>query len=428
MSLLFSETKLDEHLAAILPSKGSALQVLHRPTPTPAPNELLIEVESVALNPVDWIQRDFGVFINSYPAVIGSDVAGVVVSTGSSVSSDAPKPGTRIAAFATAFSSQGAPDYGAFQKRVLVPTENVVPLPPGMSFNEASLLPAAVRTAWAGWYAIAYTAADKKGMLVWGGASSVGSAAVQIAKLMGFSVYVTASEKHHEYLKSLGATRVFDYKGGHVVENIVKAAKEDGVTIQTGFDAVGQLKSCLDVLKEFKGEETSKLAEATPLSEDSPKEDGVEVKFIAPPEDEKEKIEHFHFVFRVWLKEKLEKGEFVPSPRIQVVQGGLESAQKGLDELKKGAAGRILLTTVNRQSLDVEALDSEQAAEVTGVARVYLGGDLEDVADEVHAEEVHKEVHKKQKAQDLYGLRGGARRDMPRKETVREEAHELRMR
>ena len=345
MSLVSSESKLEEHLAAILPSKGSAFEVLHRPTPTPAPNELLIEVKSGALNPLDWIQRDFGVFIDSYPAVLGSDVAGIVLSASSSASSDAPKPGTRIAAFATAFSSQGAPDYGAFQKRVLVPAENVVPLPPGMSFNEASLLPAAVRTAWAGWYAIglprdtAYTAADKKGMLVWGGASSIGSAAVQIAKLMGFIVYVTASEKHHEYLKSLGATRVFDYKDDHVVNSIVKAAKEDGVTIQTGFDAVGQLKSCLDILKEFKGKETSKLAEATPLSEDSPKEDGVEVKFIAPPEDEKEKKEHFHFVFRVWLKEKLEKGEFVPSPRIQVVRGGLESAQKGLDELKKGVSG-----------------------------------------------------------------------------------------
>lgn len=65
----------------------------------------------------------------------------------------------------------------------------------------------------------------------------------------------------------------------------------------------------------------------------------MEVKYIAPPEDEKEKKEHFHFVFRVWLKEKLEKGEFVPSPRVQVVQGGLESAQKGLDELKKGVSG-----------------------------------------------------------------------------------------
>jgi len=247
---------------------------------------------------------------------------------------------------------KGAPDYGAFQTHVLVPAENVVPLPQGMSFNEGSLLPMAVVTAWSGWYSIglprdtSYTAADKKGMLVWGGASSVGSAALQVAKSMGFIVYTTASEKHHEYLKGLGASKVFDYKGEHVVESIVKAAKEDGVTIQIGYDAVGQLKSCLEILKELKGEGTAKLASAIVLSEDSPKMEGVEVKFVAAPEDEKESMEHFHFIFRVWLKEKLETGEFVPSPKIQVVEGGLESVNKALDELKKGVSGTKLVLEV----------------------------------------------------------------------------------
>lgn len=352
MSSTDSKTKSGEHLAAVLPSKGSALDVVYRPTPTPGPNELLIEVKSIALNPVDVFQRDLGMFVSSYPAVLGSDIAGVVVSAGSSVSSDAFKPGTRVAAFATAFYSQGAPDYGALQTRVLVPSENVVPLPQGLSFKEASLLPMSVATAWAGLYSIglprdtAFTAADKKGMLVWGGASSIGSGAVQIAKLMGFSVYVTASEKHHDYLKSLGATKVFDYKSENVVESIVKAAKEDGVTIRMGFDAVVQLKPCLDVLKEFKGEGTLKLAEARPLSEDSPKEEGIEVNFMEPPKGEKERAEHFHFVFRVWLKEKLETGEFVPSPKMKVIEGGLESAQKALDELKGGVSGVKLVLEV----------------------------------------------------------------------------------
>ncbi|MCJ1363200.1 hypothetical protein MMC16_002307 [Acarospora aff. strigata] len=340
------------HLAAIIRSKGSALEVTHRPTPTPGPNDLLIEVKSIALNPIDWAQRDYGFALASYPAVLGSDIAGTVLSTGSAVASDAPKPGTRVAAFAPCFFVQGAPNYGGFQTRVLVPAANAVPLPPGMSFNEASLLPMAVATAWSAWYTLglprdtAYTAADKKGMQVWGGASSIGSAAVQLAKSMGFSVYVTASEKHHAYLKGLGATRVFDYRGQGVVGRIVEAAKEDGVRIQMGFDGVGQLESCLEILKELKGEGTAKLASATPLSEDSPKVQGVEVKFVAASEDEKERTEFFHFIFRVWLKEKLEKGEFVPSPKIQVVAGGLESAQRGLDELKMGVSGVKLVLEV----------------------------------------------------------------------------------
>jgi NADPH:quinone reductase-like Zn-dependent oxidoreductase len=85
----------------------------------------------------------------------------------------------------------------------------------------------AVATAWAGWYTLgvpretSYTASDKKGMLVWGAARSVGSAAVQLARVMEFSVYATASEKHHAYIKSLGASRVLGYRGEGVVGSIV---------------------------------------------------------------------------------------------------------------------------------------------------------------------------------------------------------------
>ncbi|KAF8588676.1 zinc-binding oxidoreductase-like protein CipB [Ramaria rubella] len=347
-----TSTPSGQHLAAILPSKGSALKVTYRPTPTPGPHDLLIEVKSIALNPIDVYQRERGFAIASYPAISGSDVGGIVLAIGSSVPPDAPQPGTRVAAYAPCFFVKGAPDYGAFQTRVLVPAVNVTPLPKGMSFNEASILPMAVATAWSGWYSIglprntAYTAADKKGMLVWGGASSVGSAVVQIAKLMGFRVYATASEKHHEYIKSLGASRMFDYKNEDVVESIVKTAKEDGVTIQMGYRAIGELESCMKVLKELKGEGVAKLASAIPLWNDPPTMEGVEVKFVAPPADDAARTESFHFVFRVWLREKLEKGEFVPSPHIQVVDGGLEGADKGLDILQKGVSGVKLVLEV----------------------------------------------------------------------------------
>lgn len=212
----------------------------------------------------------------------------------------------------------------------------------------------AVVTVWSGWYSIglprdtAHKPADKQGMLVWGGASSVGSAAVQIAKSMGFTVYTAASEKHTEYLKGLGASRVFDYRGEGVVEKIVKAAKEDGVTVNWGYDSAGQTKECMEILKELKGEgETAKLASAVPLKEETtPKLEGVEVKFVSAPADEKERDEHFHFAFGVWLKEKLEKGGFVPSPKAKVIDGGLESANKALDELKGGVSGMKLVLEV----------------------------------------------------------------------------------
>ncbi|KAL8781308.1 MAG: hypothetical protein Q9213_006056 [Squamulea squamosa] len=339
-----------EHRAAILESKGGPLITVNRLTPKPGPNEVLVEVKSVALNPIDCYMRDLGFVVDSYPAVIGSDIGGTIVAVGSSVSF---KPGTRVAAFAPTFFTHGAPDYGAFQAKTLVPASNVTPIPDHISFNEASLLGMSVLTAWSGWYSIGlplrdsiYTAADKQGVLVWGGASSIGTGAVQAAKLMGLTVYATASPKHHDYIKSLGAQGVFDYQDNDVIKKIVSAAKYDGISLEIAFDAVGQVRSCLDVLKEFKAGAAPKLATAVPMSDQTPTEDGVEVKFVAAPTGEKPRMEFCQFVMNRWLKEKLAKGEYKPSPAIKRIEGGLEGLNKGLDELKAGVSGLKLVLEI----------------------------------------------------------------------------------
>ncbi|KAL9611559.1 MAG: hypothetical protein Q9167_003806 [Letrouitia subvulpina] len=333
------------HLAAVLNAKETPLELAHRPTPTPGPDELLIDVKSVALNPVDHFMRDTGMLVSTYPTVLGSDVTGTVLSAGSSVDPAAPKPGTRVAAFGSAFYFKGAPDYGGLQARVVVKASSAVTLPQRISFNEGTLLPMAVLTAFSGFYSIGvpldtvYTAADRPGLLVWGGASSVGSAVVQIARTMGYKVYATASLKHSDYLQSLGASRVFDYKDTDVKEKIVSAVREDGVTLRTGYIAAGPVQPSIDVLKELKGDATAKLASAPPLFNGPPEVEGIETRFVQPPLDEKERWKHMHFIFNVWLKEKLESGEFVPSPELRLVDGGLESVNEALDELSKGVSG-----------------------------------------------------------------------------------------
>ena len=60
----------------------------------------------------------------------------------------------------------------------------------------------------------------------------------------------------------------------------------------------------------------------------------MEVKYILPLEDKEEQREHFHFTFNVWLRKRVEKREFVSSPKIKVVGKGLESLTKRLDKLK----------------------------------------------------------------------------------------------
>ena len=179
--------------------------------------------------------------------------------------------------------------------------------------------------------------------MVWGAASSVGTAVVQIARIMGFHVYATASEKHREYLESLGASRVFDYKADDLEVTIVKCAKEDGITFKTGYFAIGDFKACLDILKALSPDGTAKVCSAPPMNDDTPKVEGVEAKFVAAPLDHKERDDYFHFIFNLWLKEKLEKNEFVPSPKIKMVHGGLHSLSKALDELKAGVSGTKLV-------------------------------------------------------------------------------------
>lgn len=351
MSSTTSTPPAGQHLAAILPQKGGPLSLVYRPTPQPGPGELLIEVKAIAMNPVDYFQRDVGFLVPQYPTVLGSDVSGLVVRAGADVASDAPQPGTRVTAFASAFWHQGEPDHGAFQQFTLVPAENVAPLPDTMSFREACILPMAVETALSGWYSIGlardtkYTPEDRQGLLVWGGATSVGSAALQSAKLMGFRVYATSSPKHHESLKTWGAARVFDYHSDDVVSQIVHAAIQDGISLRLCYMAAqGGLEPSIEVLKQLKGDDgIAKIASAPVVPPDAPTVDGVEVTFVSPPEDPKPRSEHFHWVYTDWLKEKLETGEFVPSPRVKVIKGGLEATNKALDELKQGVSGTKLV-------------------------------------------------------------------------------------
>ncbi|KKK21442.1 hypothetical protein P175DRAFT_0512856 [Aspergillus ochraceoroseus IBT 24754] len=326
-----------EHLAVILPQKDAPMSISLRPTPEPGPNDILIEVKAIAVNIADYYQRDQGIPpIPQYPTVLGSDVAGIVVKVGSNVSADAPQPGARVTAFASAFFENGLPDYGAFH----------------LSFEEAAMLPMAVLTAWDGWYVIGiphdtkYTPEDKKAMLVWGASSSVGSAALQSAKIMGFTVYTTASARHHEYLKQLGADRTFDYKDADVVAQIIQAARDDGVSLHNAYDAVaGSLEPTMEILKELKGDAVAKIAHAALLPPDAPTVEGIEAKFVYPPLDPVERQEYFHQTFRVWLTEKLASGQFIPSPHIQIMGGGLEGLNKALDALQEGVSGtKIVLT------------------------------------------------------------------------------------
>lgn len=341
------------HLAAILPQKGGPLSVGERSTPQPGPDEVLIEVKAVALNPVDYYQRDFGLPpVPIYPAVIGSDTSGIVAKVGSNVST-APAPGSRAIALATSFYQNGCPDHGAFQKYALAQSEAVIALPDTLSFEEAAVFPLAVMTALTAWTTIGipldtkYTPQDKQAVLIWGGASSVGTFAVQSAKSLGFTIYTTASSKHHDYLKKLGAHAVFDYNAGDVVSQIIDAVKKDGVNLHTAHCVVkGGLQPTLDVLKETKGDAAAKVAHSPVLPPDHLTLDNTEILFNFPSMDKAVRGKHMYQCFHGWLQDGLKSGSVVPSPDIQIEDGGLEGLNPALDKLRAGVSGTKIVVPI----------------------------------------------------------------------------------
>lgn len=336
------------HQAAAIVEQGKPLSLITRQTPTPGPGEVLIKVHAVAFNPVDAYQRDLGLFIKEYPAVSGSDVAGTIASTGAGVT--IAKPGDRVAAFASSFFAQGNPEYGATQEYVIALESVVTPLPDSWSFTEGSVLPMATFVAWNAWaYAgvprVLSEKPDGEGVLVWGASSSMGAFGVQIAALMGYTVYATASSQHHEYIKSLGASKVFDYKDEKVLEQIVGAAKEDGLKIEKGMHATGSQQLGVDVMAALRqGGTASKYGIAPIVDKEVQVPEGVETVFLTGPQSNEERNEWTSWVFGTWLKENIAtEGRVVPSPHIKVIEGGLASADNALNELKAGVSATKLV-------------------------------------------------------------------------------------
>lgn len=396
-SLTHKPSRMATHLAAMSLEKGGRFELQTRPTPKPGPDELLIEVKSVALNPADTHMRGHGLFIPKYPTVIGFDIAGLVLEIGDNVPVGATdenpgpffRPGiSRVAAFAASFWRSCDPDYGAFQERCLVPWQHTAPLPDErISWNEAATLPVAAEVAMNAWDAMgisrvgeaaasssvpaAPAGADTNGgtwenkeqkseaLLIWGASSSVGTMGVQSARLLRedrsspfAAVYATAGAANHNYVRSLGADRVFDHKEPQVVDAIVSAAREDGLVIRHCFLATGQLAVCQAVLKAFLGGEQggqkqkAKIASAPIVPPDTEVVDRVDTIFVLPSADERQRLAQFRYYLGTWLRQNLADGTIRPSPEPRVVGKGLRALNAGLDMLLQGVSCTKLVVEV----------------------------------------------------------------------------------
>ncbi|KAI1328949.1 GroES-like protein [Xylariaceae sp. FL0255] len=361
------------HVAAVFTDKGQPFEVQALPTPKPGPGELLIAVKSVALNLVDNYMRSLGLFITTYPMVIGFDVVGLVLEVGEGVPTGNAgdgalvfQPGvTGVAAYAASFWKSVAPDYGTFQERCIVPWQHAVPLPNNgaISWNQAATLPTAVEVGLNAWDTLgilrggeAKAASKSEALLVWGASSSVGTMGVQSARLIRedpsspfTAVYATAGAANHDYVSSLGADRVFDHKDPEVVGAIVSAAKESGVTIRHCFYAAGQLRPCQDVLAAFLGtgdNTKSKISAAPYVPPGTEQVDDVEVISLLPASDEETRLEKFKYWMGMWARENLANATVKPSPEPTVVGKELGDLNAGLDKLSQGVSCTKLVVQI----------------------------------------------------------------------------------
>ncbi|MFJ2897514.1 NADP-dependent oxidoreductase [Streptomyces sp. NPDC087218] len=174
------------------------------PRPVPGPGQILVAVRAAGMNPTDWKHRAAGLFLNRLPLVLGWDVSGVVEAVGFGVTLF--EPGDEV--FGMLPYPHGV---GSHAEYVTGPARAFAHKPADIDHVHAGALPLAALTAH---QALVDTAAVRAGqrVLVHAAAGGVGHLAVQIAKSRGAYVIGTASAPKHDFVRSLGADEVVDYR------------------------------------------------------------------------------------------------------------------------------------------------------------------------------------------------------------------------
>lgn len=204
-----------------------SLQITQAPLPDCGDDEVLVKIAAAGVNRGDCVQR-----IGFYPPppgaseVMGLEMAGTVVHAGTQVST--VKPGDRVAGIVAG---------GGYGEFINIHHSHVLPIPDDMSFTDAAALPEAMMTV----YANVMEHGSLKPcetLLVHGGASGIGSMAIQMAKAFGARVFTTvSSEEKAQACVSFGADHVINYKQSDFVEEI--KILTDGTGADVILDMIG---------------------------------------------------------------------------------------------------------------------------------------------------------------------------------------------
>jgi putative PIG3 family NAD(P)H quinone oxidoreductase len=198
-----------------------------REIPTPASGEVLIQVTAAGINRPDCLQRQGG-----YPPppgasdIPGLEVAGTIVALGAGV--ETWKTGDEICALLTG---------GGYAEYCVAPALQCLPVPAGLTLQQAAALPENFFTVWSNVFDRARLQPGES-LLVHGGASGIGVTAIQLARALGSRVFATVgADRKVQPCLDLGAERVINYRKEDFVKAIKDATGNRGVDVT--LDMVG---------------------------------------------------------------------------------------------------------------------------------------------------------------------------------------------
>lgn len=195
------------------PGGPEVLKPATRPTPRPAAGEILVRVAAAGVNFPDTMQRQ-----GAYPPppgasdIPGLELAGTVVALGEGV--EGFRPGDAVCALVSG---------GAYAEYCVVPAPQALPLPKGYDMLHAAAIPENFFTVWTNLFDGGELKPGET-ILIHGGSGGIGTAAIQVARAIGATVFATArTAEKCRVCEELGATRAINYAEEDFVE-IVKAA------------------------------------------------------------------------------------------------------------------------------------------------------------------------------------------------------------
>jgi NADPH2:quinone reductase len=198
------------------------LQYEEVPIPEPKAGEVLIKVEAASLNRADLSLRKgaYRISPDQLPVIPGRELAGTIEKLGANVSEY--KVGQRVL---------GYPSLGGYAEKAVVKTSEVRPIPDGVTSAQAAAAPTVFLTAWFGLLTDGALKSDEW-LLVQGGSSGVGVAALQIAKHLGAKVIATTgSEEKARRLRKLGADVTIDVAENDFLPEVMRVTGNRGVDV-----------------------------------------------------------------------------------------------------------------------------------------------------------------------------------------------------